>query len=447
MKINFNVPQPRAPPNAIVDVELKLITDTTIRELMIIAPPAFMFPPDGCGDMCVPGAPYGSSGRWTARIISVTGAPLLDLAARMIKVITPQQTPLNKNWFVQAEDFDSIGAPKRIIGWGDAAGFDIYQMKNILPYPMIMYPGVSSLQNAQITFKFTLDLAGGNRISIVQPVGYILSCSNEGAMKQLSLPGTRPDCVDDPLELFLKDTMSTGEYSFGLDVDLPMQTPVDNTWSIIVKNQEDDVVDAAFRIEGQKLIDIAVDLPMLTWSAATPGQRTMITFGLTFTGQTIRVLAFLLSFPLHFHHDVRKPQDVTSLNPKLGLDPQEWADVTSRSRLKFRLDATNPDYSIAPGTYRFTFPAKMPCCVDADMPRNNVWYVSLCSDQLCFSPDDATVVLTFPISGFALNELAPDAATRMVGSARRQHSTCVTNFLAVLLVLFAPALAVGSTRV
>merc|ERR1712151_1149173 len=101
-----------------------------------------------------------------------------------------------------------------------------------------------------------------------------------------------------------------------------------------------------------------------------------------------------------------------------------------------RLDATNPDYAIPPGTYKFTFPAKMPCCTDADMPKNNVWYVSPCSDQLCFSPDDATVVLTFPIAGFALNELAPDAAARSVGSARRQHSVDVANVLAVLLVLF-----------
>jgi len=116
--------------------------------------------------------------------------------------------------------------------------------------------------------------------------------------------------------------------------------------------------------------------------------------------------------------------------------------------LKIRLDASNPgDFYIDAGTYKFTFPAKMPCCTDADMPRNNVWYVSLCQDQLCFSPDDATVILTFPIAGFAMNELAPDAATRSVGSARRQHSTCVANFFAVLLVLFAPALAVGSTRV
>jgi len=42
------------------------------------------------------------------------------------------------------------------------------------------------------------------------------------------------------------------------------------------------------------------------------------------------------------------------------------------------------------------------------MPRNNLWYISLCNERSCRHPDDPTVVAHFPIAGFAMGERSPE---------------------------------------
>jgi hypothetical protein len=308
------------------------------------------------------------------------------------------------------------------VGWAEGAGFVVNQMANTLPYPMVMYPGVAGLKSAQITFKFTLDIDAGSSIAVSSPTGYILTCSTEGALKQISLPGRKPDCVDDPLELILEQTLTAGEYAFGLLVDIPAATPSDNTFNIIVKNQDNQVVDAAFQIPGQDLKNIAVNSPTLSWSVSIPGQRTIITFGLTFTEPTIAIMAVLLSFPKKFIHDVQRPQDVLNLNPSFRVAAGTWADTTFTDRLKIKLDDSDPTITISPGVYQFSFPAMVPCCTQADMPKNNVWYVSLCEDTFCAQPGDRSVVVTLPIAGFALGELAPDVEEFTASKAHRRTS-------------------------
>merc|ERR1711879_139576 len=163
----------------------------------------------------------------------------------------------------------------------------VKQMKNTLPYAMVMYPGVAGLRKAQITFKFTLTVDAGSLISVTPPKGFLLTCSLPGTLRQLSLPGPFPDCVDDPLELRLGATLTAGEYAFGLAVDLPPATPLVNTFNMMVSNQEGQVVDAAYNLAGQGIVQIGIANPTLAWTNSVAAARSQITFGITFTDQVI----------------------------------------------------------------------------------------------------------------------------------------------------------------
>merc|ERR1712087_232716 len=97
------------------------------------------------------------------------------------------------------------------------------------------------------TFKFTVDISGGRSIAVEAPFGYLLTCSTDGALRQISLPGRKPDCVDEPLELILSEPLTTGtEYAFALAVDLPFSLSDSNTWNVIVKDANNEVLDAVF---------------------------------------------------------------------------------------------------------------------------------------------------------------------------------------------------------
>lgn len=428
----------RSPPGARTDVELNVLQGTAvIRELLIIAPPAFIFPASGCGDMCRAGQALGSTGRRTATLAHPGGEPLTNLQGLTIKVITPEQSPEDLNWYVEGRAQGGAGKPT---GWGQGAGFMVNQMA----MAEVWYPGVANLKGAQITFTFSLDVDAGSQIHVVPPTGYLLTCSTEGSLRQISLPGEVPDCVDDPLELILTRTLQVGEYAFGVAVDLPPETPEVNTFDIIIKNQENQVVDAAFGIPGQNIDpNLQVSNPTLSWSRSQPGVQTLITFGLTFNQPTTRLKAVLLNFPERFIHDVQRPTDVVNLNKRFKVaagSAGDWADTQFTDRLKIYLDDSDPTTTIAAGTYQFSFPAKVPCCTQDDMPKNNVWYLSLCEDRSCNEPKDSTILVTLPMAGFALNEMAPEALKSPTGAAR-PRSLPFGSRLCTMLALFAQPLA------
>ncbi|CAE8635602.1 unnamed protein product, partial [Polarella glacialis] len=301
----------RSPPRAIVTVTLTINPGVAIvRELIVIAPPGFAFDEraGGCGDMCMPGQALGSTGRRTATIASPTGEPLTgnQLKGLRIRVQTPEQTPSSTTWFVQGQ---GQGAGTTT-GWGRGAGFIVTQMTGTT----VTYPAVATVKRAQIAFTFALDVNAGNQISIVAPPGFLLTCSAEGSLKQISLPGGRPDCIDDPLQMRLDTTLTAGQYAFALSADLPPETPSVNTFNIIIRDQDNNVVDAAYSVMGMDIVNIAASDPTLAWSKSDPGQRTQITMGITFSRDTPGVKALLIMLPDKFIHDVQAPTDVQNLN-------------------------------------------------------------------------------------------------------------------------------------
>lgn len=414
--LTINVRSDRSPPGARIIVYLNVKrNNAVIRELVVFAPPGFDFPASGCGEMCQPG--QAEAGRKAATIASPTGEPLTNaqLETLSIRVVTPELTPYGEfgtTWFVQGR---GQGAG-RTTGWGYQAGFNVVQMAPSATF----YPGVANLRNALITFNFRLDVDAGTVISVVPPTGFMLTCSTDGALRQISLPGKKPECVDDPLELILANTLTAGEYAFGISVTMPPETPKPNNWNLIIKNQDAQVVDAAYGLTGQPIVNIRVKDPSFDWTTSQPGVSTVITFGLTFEEPTDRLKAILLNFPDQFVHAVQRPTDVQNLNKRFRVAAgQEWADITLTDRLRIFLDDSRETTTIAADTYAWNFPAMVPCCTEADMPKNNVWLLSLCEDRNCKEPDDPSVLVTLPMVGFSLQEISPQSL-KLAAFARRR---------------------------
>jgi len=435
--MQFTATAAHRPPGAVIDVTLNINQGTAVvRDLTIIAPPRFVFPSTGCGDMCTPGQAFGQSNRRTAVIASPTGHPLLNLNNLVIKVLTPESTPEDFKWYVEGRG-QGVGTTT---GWGEAPGFRISQMRGT----EIRYAGVPNLQSGQMTFTFTLDQDAGNVIEVQAPPGYVLTCSLDGALKQMSLPGDRPQCTDDPLVLQLTQTLSAGEYAFAIAADLPAETPVGNTFNLIVSDLDGNVVDAAYAIPGQPIIAISsdsaateawVDSPTLSWTASEAGQTSTVTIGLTFNGETNALMALLITAPVGFTHEVRRLTDVQNLNKDFPVAPAPWVDTTQPDRIMIRLDDTEDTVTIPAGTYSWSFPVLVPCCSEADMPRNNVWVLTLCTTRECMSENDRGFLLSFPLAGFNLGEEPTEALTPAANTAHPAARYALALMLPVAALL------------
>jgi len=433
-QLGLTVSTPRSPPRAIIKVTLNVDPrSAVVLELLIIAPPAFVFPPTGCGKMCQAGQALGATMRRTATIASPTGEPLTNFQGIEINVQTPEQTPGGaQSWFVEARG-QGRGTTT---GWGEGAGFRVQQMVS-----GVGYAGVASLRSAQITFHFTLEVDAGSEIAVEPPTNYILSCSTEGALKQGSLPGGRPGCTDEPLVLMLSTTLTRGGYSFAVAVDLPAQKPTPNNFNIIIRDRDNRVVDAAYSLPGVDLLPAPVSSPTLSWSRAEPGQNSIITVSITFTSDYNLVKALLISFPKKFIHAILRPTDVQNMNRRFPVAASQsggWAEWF-QDKIRIYLDDSDDATVIARDTYSWSFPVLVP--VD-NVPKINVWYFTLCSERTCEKPKGRGTIVSFPMQGFALREISSATLKVSASSARPQAVGLGTAFAScVLSALLALAMA------
>jgi hypothetical protein len=419
-QMTLEVTTPRSPPHAVINVVLKIDPKSAIvLMLQIIAPPAFIFPSTGCGAMCQAGQALGVTGRRTATIASSTGEALTTMT-HTIFVQTPQSTPGGvQNWFVEARG-QGQGA---VTGWGEGTGFPVMQME-----AGVAYAGISSLRSAQISFHFDLKVNAGSEIAIEPPPNYILSCSTQGALKVGSLPGTKPGCTDEPLVLMLSKPMVAGTYSFAIAVDLPAQLPASNAFNIVIRDQNNNVVDAKYGIAGQDIKVVPTTSPTLAWTRSEINQRTVISISITFTNDYSLVKALLITLPDTFVQNVMNPSEVKNVNrrfPVAASQAQGWAVTTEQNKLKIELDDSDSNTVIAAGTYSWNFPVMMP---SKAVPRKNVWYFSLCSSRLCKTWDGKYVIVSFPMQGFKVGEVSPIVAVNQANGARRFASSLTLSF-------------------
>jgi len=180
-----------------------------------------------------------------------------------------------------------------------------------------------------------------------------------------------------------------------------------NFFNIIIKNKENHVIDAAYELPGKNLVSISSQKPTLAWSGAPKtGQRTKVHIGLTFKTLTRNVAAILITLPTNFNHDIQASTDVVNLNKKFPVaSSSSWADSSNPSRLRILIDDSNKDVPIPAGTYKWQFPVLIP----PNIPPENVWYLSLCSERACYKMDrdEAVIIVSFPVAGFNEGDLSP----------------------------------------
>jgi hypothetical protein len=425
-QMSLAVVTPRSPPMSVVKVHVNVnVGQAVVYKLLIIIPPAFMFPPSGCGSMCIPGEPLGATSRRTAVIQAPTGERLKSFTGIEIIVMTPEETPSGaQSWFVEA--LGQGGSPTT--GWGEGMGFQVQQMA-----AGVSYAGLSQLRRAQISFHFTLVLDAGSEITVEPPTNYRLRCSAEGALKQGSLPGTKPGCTDEPLVLSLTQTLKRGQYSFAVEVDLPAQKSVPNNFNLIIRDRDHKVVDANYALEGVDLVEAPLTSPDFSWSSATPGLVSFITIGIEFkeTYET-PVKCVLINFPDKFPLAINKPKDVVNGNPSFPLSMSRsggWAEWLQET---LRIFSTGQ--RIYRGYYSWTFPVGVP--LDS-VPNVNVWYLTLCSTEDCAGPKSAEAIVAFPMQGFVLGEISPNSLRLATASAPPRTLGLITFIVAVAALLVA----------
>jgi len=217
---------------------------------------------------------------------------------------------------------------------------------------------------------------------------------------------------------------------------MPAQTPEVNTFDVIIRDQDNNVIDAAYAVQGQRIVDIGVGSPTLAWSSADPGQHSMITIGVSFTRDTSGIKALLINFPTGFFHDVQRPTDVQNLNRHFPVEAgSDWADTSAPNAVKIRLDDTDTSTTILADSYRFSFPVQMP----SEIPQINLWFLSLCDSVACRDHGDRNTVVSFPMDGFDLYEMAPEALRTAASSAKQtlgaDASVCIRLASIVFLLV------------
>ncbi|CAJ1405442.1 unnamed protein product [Effrenium voratum] len=383
----------RSPPGALIEVQLKVSASGVLEpttQLTLVAPEGFSLPPL-CGESCVFGEPFEDTLRPTA---AITGSSLFDRQL-LFKVNTPLQSPQVLTWLVQA-----WGPGPSLQAWG-LAGFKVNQMRDA----QVLYGGVPGLQKAELAFVFTVEVEEEmlRIIEVNGPAELSLDCAG-AALRGLALPG--PLCAQQGpgfLRLELGTGLSPGTYAFTVQGDLPAQTPVENSFSVLLKRQPTEhVVDAAFGLPGWPTLDLQISQPLLAWSTASAAEISKVTVSFAVQEASQQLRALLISLPDFFQHRVRSAAEFKVSNPRLPLlqGAQDWLDVSSRHRIVVNLEPQDPEVAI--GTYMFTFPVALP---GAELPAVNLWRLSLCSAR-CATPTDKAVLLSFAMAGFLPGEVS-----------------------------------------
>lgn len=443
----------RRSPVAMIDVVLAIDPlNTHPIEIKVISPPNLNFTTGSClSEMnmatniisCQPQQPI--NGHAQARLLTTQGG-LNGPVAVTLKMITPSSTPAKLQWYVEA-----VSQTQEVIGWGeDTRGFTIRQME-----ASILYTGVPNVVS-ELTVRFntpeTLD--NGGTIVVLHPSGFEIQCDGVN-LRQISLPGlsipctlpTAPQAVPQ-FNLTLTETLVFGEYSFSVKARIPAETPTNNVFSIQLFGKDDShyARDAAINVMGLA-IQPGLDLrgEPIEWTRSQPGKLSGVTLGFQVhespksDGNVLkqRIGEILINFPTGFKHQVdalshvevsREELDTnTPTIPGMFLLSPNWLDYTEKDRL--RISLMSPPGVMENGIYKFTFLVQIP----VQMPRDNVWTVSLCeANGGCISASDRTVLVVFPIPGFAAGEssggeiIQSSNATRTVGGLTMTSSIAMT---------------------
>jgi len=433
--LGFSVGAVRSPPAAEVEVSLLLLLGSVRPALItVIAPPTYAFKsnclvysvPEIAS--CSPGPTY--AGRPTAQLVTSTSALTEIVQGVKILVTTPPLMPAIRSWFVEGTMSSSA-----VLGWGvDNNGFTIQPMQDV-NFVYAASPNIASL--FAVSFRTSETINRGGKINIMIPDEFTISCSGS-ALEIMSLPGVLEcDLKLSSVNLTLNDTLTPGDYGFGLTVRTPNATPASNLLSLLLRDERGKVQDAVMNMPGKPISqDLLVDQRPFRWTSSQAGQASSITVGFTVNQQiALGVLgAVLITFPENFGHAIETEDDLKfnvgqlPLMPSGGNTSTSWLDFSLVDRLVIVLD---PTQGVSPGDYEIEFLVTVP----EQMPAFNVWQLTLCAystNGVCIQPEGSQSLVTFPFAGFYHGEQAAGSALP-VGAHSAAHALRYASGMTTIL--------------
>lgn len=441
----FVVSAMRSPPLADIivslDVTPALAAPTSLR---IISPLGFNFTEfcQGPGESayisdCEPGQPT-PSGRSTATL-TVLGAPAVGLqgAARgiLVRITSPTQTPVAKEWFIEGIDVLS----DRQLGWGQAVGIDVLPMQDT----MVIYPGFTGVRSRMVwRFRTREIVQAGGYLEIRLPFGFAPEC-HSGSLEAISLPisgGCR--VVNEALvHVFMNTTIVPHEYVFALYVTPPAVSPLFNELSIILRDPNGAVSDAAVAIPGARILEkLRIREGPLTWTSTKANRESTITIGFEVleslpdlvVAPEQQIDEILITLPRGVVHLVEKLTDLQLMNENMPLRDVDYLDYFQKDRLRISLELNRSSWvTLKSGSYGFRFNVMVP----SPLPTFNVWFVSLCSPNYpegCSQITDPAVMATFAMPGFNLGD-EPNGLSLTNSAVSKDASATVLCLLLLIL--------------
>lgn len=436
--MHLGVQASRSAPLTEAEVSVSIVTGAVRpTALSVAAPPGFVFPADclfSGASVVTSCKPSGSAaGRPTARLTAVAGGFTGTFTGLKLRVTMPEATPASRAWFVEGIQGDT----EAVLGWGeDPAGIEVVQMRDA----GVVYAAVPGIDTpVAVRFRLSETIERGGQVTLQCPDDFALAC-NISSLFPMSLPGV-VQCVVNSTSatLTVNGTLLPGEHAFVLRARTPSETPSPNNFSLLLRNRDGRLQDAATRLPGLALRpELQLSGASLARTSAEAGQASTVTIAFVVT-QAIaagRLGSLLITFPQNFEHAVEKDTSVVSKNANLSTDKASgsWVDISLVDRLSIRLDATQ---ELPAGDYAFEFPVTVPEYI----PAYNVWMVTFCGYSaagVCQQHFSPLALVTFPLAGF---DLQPLGAGALPGAAARMApALSVAGMLPGLLGLLAPML-------
>jgi len=446
----FKILAAKSPPMSRVPVEVQINPLGTMpTECLVVAPPLFNFTENCLADAgtdkvamsCERTSPVAGQ---EAALIKFSGAGLRTVSEFVkINVITPASNAPNPSWYAQMRD----GKMNKELGWGaDPTGLKIRQMSGA----GVVFPGIPSI-SGQMAFRFetNLKVEANGKLRIGYPKSIEVDCMG-ASLHSVGLKGNIR-CTNFPregyLEINLPRPLPPGRQAVAVTSTCPnaINDVGGNVFYIMVIDPESlggNVVDAAMKVDGMRIQHgISVRYLPLTWGSSEPSRHASVSLGFELLADLPErdpptISSLLIRMPRDFYHVVKRLSQVEiqavphALPTKDGL----WLDFrASPNYLRVHLDEAQ-SRKLKPGRYRIQFPVFVP----GRMPRNNVWLLTLCGPQRmaageCMDENHPRALVTFPLSGFKMNEVHPATAQDgQISTSHWRRASCLTVLLSVL---------------
>jgi hypothetical protein len=434
----------KSPPRAMVDIVLEFIKVPfgDLRELIVVAPIGFKFPVN-CGDLCFPG-PDKLGGtvemRRSAVLRNNDGGSLGSRLERPFNLVTetPDFNRSNIQWAVEVK-----GSADKTIGWGLAGGFTVDQVS----FASVRYGGVLGLDSVLVAVTLSIkpqDEGLVTKILVFGPPKFEMRCSTRGSVRPLSLPGF-PECADEaPLTLRTRVPMPPGRHAFMVMANVPDEPPPDdaNTFAILVADENEKAIDAAYGLPGNKYKKIPMENPLFEWEALCDDDtrmnmvgeicpplpynhvriRVALKFLSDYTAKSdYRIKALLITFPTNITQDIwsaaSPAYEVKNINKTFpAASGDQWVDLSDDTRIKI-LVRDDDDPFFPRGDYPFEFPVALPAAESYPKEFDNIWQISVCDSTLCMEPGGYGTLVTFVVDGFQLYGIPKNLLDSLAPSA------------------------------